>query len=144
MGNNVNQNKFWNGFKILMKKKEVMKILLSRLCSTHHIPVINDVGSSWSISFISICIVQSTTSVNCASTLVQRLWKAISLQINNANLKVSFSENRVRTWIQVVSHQKNQAYDWLTYLIYLLIKGLYLAGKRLNSCPDSDLWKTYI
>ena len=125
-------------------KKEVMKILLSRLCSTHHFPIINDVGSSWSISFISICIVQSTTSVNCASTLVQRLWKAIRLQIDNANLKVSFF------WEQISGHEfkwfkTKKPGLWLADLAGVTIRSLFFWQETIwthvLSPADSGFWK---
>ena len=43
---------------------------------------------------------------------------------------------------QVVSRKKNQASDWLTYLVYKL-EACFLAGNHLNSCPDLDLRKIF-
>ena len=48
-------------------------------------------------------------------------------------LKSVFSEIRVRTWIQVVSHQKTGL--WLADLSGLPIRGLFFDGKTLELMP---------
>ena len=59
-------------------------------------------------------------------------------------IKSVFSEIRVRTWVQVVSRQKNIPLIGRPRPDMSANQIPFLAGNHLNSCPESDLRKNWL
>ena len=65
----------------------------------------------------------------------------MSNDVNVTTSKVSFFLDQSQNMSSSGFLTKEQASDWLTYLVYQL-EACFLAENHLNSCPDSDLRKT--